>query len=681
MTNFAVTQSIDNGKGDTQGSLSWAIKRANAVAGNDTITLETDVTLTGEMQQLIDSNVTIEGSGNSSDGDTEYNISGNEAHRPLFIKSGKVTINNVDVVDGLALGEDGGYGSGGGAGLGGGLFVYSGNVTLSNVDINNNRAIGGMGGTENSPKGGGGGNPPLFTGGASGTKGADGEKGVNGRNGGFGSGGGHGGQGGDGKYKSAAYNYVDEHGYYYKSYDSGYTLKPGDSGNGGLGGFGGGGGASGFLGYVDVTCIGAPYAGHCYSGNFYPRMGSASVGANGEGGFGGGDGYFSAYNDNYRSYATRSFSGGSGAGLGGGIFIRTGQMTLNNVDFTNNFARGGYAPSIYDTKGVGGGLFALHITENTNGNNSGMPNKLPVVNITSATFADNTAYGGSEDFFGPVSFVDDENTSLNQIVGTSRPDVLSGTRKGDEISGLDGNDVLNGKQGDDILNGGNGNDRLLGEQGNDTLIGDVGNDLLIGGNGNDSLDGDSGKDRLLGGSGNDTLTGGGGNDFLKGEAGADTLDGGRGNDKLLGGGGNDTLAGFTGNDRLQGDAGNDSLDGGQGRDRLLGGSGNDILVGGTGNDFLTGDAGNDRLEGGEGRDILIGGGGRDTFVIASGGRLPIRDVILDFRKGQDKIEVTGLSLGSLSFKGNRISIAETSEVIAQLTGVDTTTLTAADFVA
>ncbi|MEL7334358.1 MAG: hypothetical protein AAFN12_19085, partial [Cyanobacteria bacterium J06560_2] len=59
---------------------------------------------------------------------------------------------------------------------------------------------------------------------------------------------------------------------------------------------------------------------------------------------------------------------------------------------------------------------------------------------------------------------------------------------------------------------------------------------------------------------------------------------------------------------------------------------------------------------------------------------PIRDVISDFRQGQDKIEVTGLSFGALSFKGNQISITNTSEVIAQLTGTDTTTLTAADFV-
>ena len=64
----------------------------------------------------------------------------------------------------------------------------------------------------------------------------------------------------------------------------------------------------------------------------------------------------------------------------------------------------------------------------------------------------------------------------------------------------------------------------------------------------------------------------------------------------------------------------------------------------------------------------------------SGGRLPVKDVIVDFQLGQDKIEVLNLSFGQLSFERNNISITETNEVIASLTGIDTTTLTAADFV-
>ncbi|MFM6395665.1 MAG: hypothetical protein ACKPFF_03180, partial [Planktothrix sp.] len=40
-----VTQALDNGKGDTEGTLSWAIKTANEKAGADTIKLNTDVRL------------------------------------------------------------------------------------------------------------------------------------------------------------------------------------------------------------------------------------------------------------------------------------------------------------------------------------------------------------------------------------------------------------------------------------------------------------------------------------------------------------------------------------------------------------------------------------------------------------------------------------------------------------
>ncbi|MEL6938158.1 MAG: hypothetical protein AAFO84_03085, partial [Cyanobacteria bacterium J06598_1] len=61
MANFSVTKSTDNGSGKLKESLSWAIKKANQNAGSDTITLTTDVTLTGQTQtdSLISSNVTV----------------------------------------------------------------------------------------------------------------------------------------------------------------------------------------------------------------------------------------------------------------------------------------------------------------------------------------------------------------------------------------------------------------------------------------------------------------------------------------------------------------------------------------------------------------------------------------------------------------------------------------------
>jgi len=624
MANFAVTNSTDNGQGDVEGSLSWAIASANAVAGDDIITLETDVTLTGEMQQLIDSNVTVNGSGSSSDGDQARNISGNNTYRPLFIKSGNVTIRNVDINNGLAKGENGNAGGGGGAGLGGGLFIYSGNVKLSNVDIENNAAVGGDGGS--SGFGGGGGFSPLFSGGAPGVKGADGEDGGNGGDGGFGSGGGIGGDGGDGLYIIDRVGYYTEEGDYGYDITRDYKYRGGDTGNGGLGGFGGGGGAAGFPGYVD------------YTGGYYGAPVFSYTTVDGAGGFGGGDGRFDAYFGRFSAYADEYFGGGGGAGLGGGVFIRAGSLTLEAVDFVGNSAVGGYGSDGYSPEtngdGFGGGLFALHITENTNGNNVDLPDILPVVNISSATFVNNTATdAGSSNEEGIGRNLDNnavfgtttELIDLNVITGTNSRDILVGTAGADRISGLGGNDRLIGDRGNDILNGA------------------------------------------------------GGNDILKADAGNDILNGGRGNDKLFGGTGNDELTGSSGNDLLQGDAGNDLLNGGQGKDKLVGDRGDDELIGGTGNDRLIGGTGNDRLIGGEGRDVLIGGSGQDIFVIGSGGRLPVRDVIKDFRAGQDKIELTGLSFGALSFRGNRISIADTDEAIAALTGIDATTLTAADF--
>ena len=597
MVNFSVVQSTDDGTGGVKGSLSWAIKRANKKAGSDQITLTTDVQLTGEMSQLIDSDITIEGSGTSADGDSQYNISGNKAHRPLFVLSGNVVIQNTDIVDGLAQGISGGAMSGGGAGLGGGLFIYSGNVTLSDVDIENNAAIGGEGGSNSYVPGrsGGGGFLPLFPGGS-----APKRREANGGNGGFGSGGGK----------------------------AGLLINRGaidDGGNGGNGGFGGGGGGAGA---PEFRARSDGFNNYYYSG----REGLAGIG-----GFGAGSGSRAG---DVSPYESITGAGGAGAGLGGGVFIRTGQLNLDDVEFIGNTAEGGYGSIQYNSntgyfaEGLGGGLFALHITEDTNGNNLGMPNALPIVNISSAAFAGNSATDAASTEEKGIG----RNLDNDAVFGTT----LLRTER-NTIVGTNSKDILIGTPGDDYISGLNGNDRLIGDRGNDALFG------------------------------------GSGNDFIKADAGDDTLDGGRGNDKLLGGTGDDTLSGFSGNDSLQGDRGNDIIFGGQGKDNLMGGDGNDELIGGTGNDKLIGGRGNDRLSGGEGRDKLTGGKGQDTFVLASGGRLPVADVITDFRFGQDKLLVLGVGFRDLSFRGNKISIERTGEVIATLTGIETTYLSSSDF--
>jgi Ca2+-binding RTX toxin-like protein len=120
----------------------------------------------------------------------------------------------------------------------------------------------------------------------------------------------------------------------------------------------------------------------------------------------------------------------------------------------------------------------------------------------------------------------------------------------------------------------------------------------------------------------------GGDDTVIGSAGADLLIGGAGNDVIRGGGRADRLEGGSGRDRLFGQAGNDELIGGPGDDRLVGGAGGDTLSGGGGNDTLIGGSGFDRLTGGAGRDVFVFGA-RDGS-----------DRLMDFREGQDRIQIT-----------------------------------------
>lgn len=144
--------------------------------------------------------------------------------------------------------------------------------------------------------------------------------------------------------------------------------------------------------------------------------------------------------------------------------------------------------------------------------------------------------------------------------------------------------------------------------------------------------------------------GGGRNDNLNGGGGEDYLYGGAGNDKVKGGGDMDIVRGGVGDDVLNGDAGNDMLDGSLGNDKLYGGAFNftDILRGADGNDWLDGEGGDD---------ILSGGAGKDRFHF---GAKFGADEIVDFARGQDKIEIDIKGVddrGDLAFKGDTIIVS------------------------
>lgn len=174
-------------------------------------------------------------------------------------------------------------------------------------------------------------------------------------------------------------------------------------------------------------------------------------------------------------------------------------------------------------------------------------------------------------------------------------------------------------------------------------------------------------------------------DILFGGAGDDILDAstGLGKNRLYGGTGDDEL--FAGSrDRLFGGDGNDILDAsvGKGSNRLYGGTGNDTLFGGS-RDFLFGGNGDDQLFVGEG-DTLTGGDGRDQFWIAAGEIPTTANTITDFQSDTDVIGLgAGLAFANLAITqaGNDTTInLKDGSLLATLTGVESSTISIADFV-
>jgi hypothetical protein len=130
----------------------------------------------------------------------------------------------------------------------------------------------------------------------------------------------------------------------------------------------------------------------------------------------------------------------------------------------------------------------------------------------------------------------------------------------------------------------------------------------------------------------------------------------------------------TTNDTLDDDTGNNPLGGGDEQDTLTGSTPNDQLSGAAGDDIL--------LRGGLGNNQLSGSAGIDTFVLAPGEGT---DTITDFMVDKDRIGLAeGLSFGQLTITqdGNDTLIRLTSdnEILAILSGVQSNTLTAADFI-
>jgi uncharacterized repeat protein (TIGR01451 family)/CSLREA domain-containing protein len=347
LTVNVTTDENDHSCSDGDCSLRDAIEVA--VSG-DTIdfSLSYPATITlGSGHLVIDKNLAITGPGAG-----QLTVSGNDAARVLWVDGSNVTLSDLTISHGYTKGGNGGNGSpragGGGAGLGGGLFVNTGVVTLTNVVFRDNRAVGGNGGGINSSGGAGGGGGGMWGNGGQGstdsTAGAGGGGGGGGLtgNGGNGAGGfsttnggaagaGGGGRGGDND------GFNPDNGDPGSDYGGGGGAGNGASGNGrngGAGGFGGGGGGG--------------------------NNSTGSTGGAGGFGGGGGGGINVGSAGAFAGAGCAGGPGGGGAGLGGAVFVRQGTLNLVYTSFFDNTANRGSAQSGCSNhgQGKGGALFA-----------------------------------------------------------------------------------------------------------------------------------------------------------------------------------------------------------------------------------------------------------------------------------------------------------------------------------
>ncbi len=329
----------------------------SAVNG-DTITFNVDVTLTQDLP-AVQTNVTIVGNNRILDGASTFRgffVGKFAATVPVHL-SVTVTIQDLTIRNARARGGAGQDNAGGGAGLGGALFVANlATVTVSNLQFDTNSARGGPGGVAGIFGGGGGGGLGGFgganTGGGGGGVGAgasggnggvsdDGSEGIivgpaSGGNGGGSSGRGFGGSNGGGGGGGGAVSGTTNAG----GGGGGVPGFPGlTNGSGGNGGFGGGGGGAGDAG-GDGGMGGYGGGGGASSiagGSLTGLGGFGGGGAGGaSGGFGGGNGAVSI-----------GFpGGGGGAGLGGALFVQAGgsltlagPLTINGSTVTGGAVR------------------------------------------------------------------------------------------------------------------------------------------------------------------------------------------------------------------------------------------------------------------------------------------------------------------------------------------------------
>jgi len=399
-TTYTVTSGLDDGSAGTLRSIINQLNSsgtAGSTATNNTININAGlptITLSSNLP-VIQNGVTING---PSGGQI---ISGNNAYRLFATFQSSLTLSNLTLQDGLALGGNGNGGGGGGMGAGGGVYVDFGQtLNVSNTAIIGCFAQGGNG--ANGYKGGGGGaswsiaanGGTTGSNGTSGSGGGDypgvgnsggaiaysgthlgyggGDGGADGSTGTAGSGGGNnngitasGSNGGNGGYCGGGGGASDT------TNNSAGGGGGNRGGNGAIGVFSGGGGGSygsGGSGVVNSLGLGGGGGGGLGGGG---GGGSASgiAGSAGGGGFGGGGGSGStttaATGGSFGGAGAISGVGlgGGGAGIGGAIFVgdsailqigNLGSSILSSLNGTQGGSVGGsgYANDVFLFQGA-----------------------------------------------------------------------------------------------------------------------------------------------------------------------------------------------------------------------------------------------------------------------------------------------------------------------------------------
>ncbi|MCK9988381.1 MAG: hypothetical protein AzoDbin1_04853, partial [Azoarcus sp.] len=362
-----------------------------------------------------------------------------------------------------------------------------------------------------------------------------------------------------------------------------------------------------------------------------------------------------------------------------------GNDTLNG-NGGNDFMNGGTGSDSYYVDSVGdvvtetnaiaavGGIDVVHSSLNTYTLGSNVENgRIAVTGAANLTgnALDNVLYAGAgnnvldggagidtADFSDAASAVTVSlAVTTSQATGGSGVDTLIAI---ENIVGSRFNDTLTGNASANVLNGGIGADTMKGGNGSDIYYVDNAGDIVSESNATASTGGidtvmsnlvaytlgsnvENGQilatsaANLTGNGLNNVLYAGAGDNVIKGGAGTDTVDYG-----LAAGAVTVSLAINTA-----------QTTGGSAVDTL---SSIENLTGSSFNDRLTGSSANNVLTGGVGQDTLTGGGGSDNFdfnaLAETGVTSSSWDIITDFVRGQDKIDLSTLDANAATTATN-----------------------------